>query len=397
MCNVNHTPVACEKAKMQINQRIESDEIIAMGSFEEFTESDEYYLSSYEFDEEIFNSNAPKLSEWLDSIDKDAKQFVASSDDGDRDNILENVPFANHFLRLCKLLPLWCGISCKFFNTPNRTGSSWQSETWYKNLKQMHGQHIPCSVDGFVERDLRLTNASVILASRQYSVTSRKKTKMIDIHESDESNDDKPDENLNTDDQNLDQANSTTIDHVKCAACKRGDNPTGLHTCVSCSKPIHLFDDCSVDIGDEEGCGQKRMCMSCHTNGTPNTEQQIATSIASKDSKSLTIQEMNYVDIWQKKNQRTGIKHSKYMKSVQNWSLVDIEKKVKIGHLINGNLSKTAHKVDGKLVNLQNTCALDCVIQLLAASYAYNKTYKSFVDVNAKDDIFEIAKLLAIK
>lgn len=69
----------------------------------------------------------------------------------------------------------------------------------------------------------------------------------------------------------------------------------------------------------------------------------------------------------------------------------------KIGHLINGNLSKTAHKVDGKLVNLQNTCALDCVIQLLAASYAYNKTYKSFVDVNAKDDIFEIAKLLAIK
>lgn len=395
MSNDNHLPVACESAKMHINKRIESDETLIPN--EDFLESDEYLFNTIQFDEETFETNVPKLSAWLDSIDKEVKQMVASNDDGNRDNILENNSFAEHFLRLCKLLPLWCGISCQFFETPNRTGSSWQSETWFKNLKQMHGEQIPCSVDGFVERDLRLTNASVILASRQYSMPSREKNKMVEIHESDESNDGETDEKLETDNQSIDQSNSTTSDHVKCAACERGDSPTGLHTCVSCSKPIHILDGCSVDIGVEEGCGQKRMCMSCHTNRTPNTEQQIATSGASKQSTSQMVQEMSYVDVWKKKNQKSGIKHSKYLKPVPNWNLIDIQKKVKIGHLVNANLSTTTHKVNKELVNLQNTSALDSTIQLLAASYAYNPSFKSFVDTSAKNDVLEIAKLLAIK
>lgn len=387
-------PVKCEQVKMIINSKIESDEFKAFGSLEEFNEYDEFYWNTHEFDESIFNTNAPRLSEWLDCIDKDAHQMVASSDDGNRDNILENKPFAKHFLRLCKLLPLWSGISCKFFDTPYATGSSWQSETWYKNLKQMHGSQIPSSVDEFLERDLRLTNSHVILASRKYSTTERKKTKVTNVDDSNVLAEEMHEELIKTDED----SDNDEIDHVKCIACERGDFPTGQHTCVMCSKAIHLLDGCSIDIGAEEGCGQQRLCVSCNANRKRKiqTEPQPSTSGASQSlpSKSQTIQEMNYADVWKKKK---DVKHSKYMKPMPNWSLVGVQQKVKIGHLINGNRSTTIHKVKGVSVNLQNTCAVDCVIQLLAASYAYNSSYKSFVDTSAKDDIFEIVKLLARK
>lgn len=389
-------PVACEKAKMQINQRIEGV------NFETLFQNDEFFESEYELSTNVFGEddwNVPKLSTWLESINQEAKKMVIENDDGNRDNILENHAFAEHFLRLCKLLPLWCGMSCQFFSTPHPVGSSWQSETWYKNLKQMHGDHIPCSVDEFIGRDLTLINAHVILASRQYSTTGRKKSKMVVVAEYDEGNGDiselvddpesggKSSENhtvdkLQTNNQNNHQSNRITSDH--CVACKRGDKPSGLHKCVSCSKAIHILDGCSVDIGEDEGCGQKKICMSCY--GT-NTKQQMAKQ---------AIKEKNYTDVWSRKN-RKQIKHSKYMETVPNWNLFEVQSKVKIGHLINGNKIHTPHTVNGERVKLQNTCALDSVIQLLAASYAYNTSFKSFVEVHTKDGIFQIVKLLAMK
>lgn len=84
------------------------------------------------------------------------------------------------------------------------------------------------------------------------------------------------------------------------------------------------------------------------------------------------------------------------MKIAPNYSLIEFNKKVKIGHLSNGNLSQVAHKIGGMKIALQNTCAIDSLMQLLAASYAYNSTYRSFVD-SSSDPIFNISKLLAKK
>lgn len=392
---------------MQVTQRIESEDFAALIPSDEFLEFNEYMLCTNEDGDPILDSDVPKLSTWLDAIDKDAKTFVASSDDGNRDNILENHAYAKHFLRLCKLLPLWSAVSCQFFDSPYRTGTSWQSETWFKNLKQMHGEEIPCSLDDFVQRDLRLTNASVVLASRRYAGPKKSKMaetqeaesnevnafneEMVDIpNELHKSNSTNATENSESDHQGENEQSSTT----ECAACTNGHKPIEGqgHSCVSCSKPIHALPGCSVDIGEEEGHGQRRLCMSCHA--SRNTEQRKVTSNASEKSTSQTAKEMNYVDIWKKK---TGIKRSKYMKPVPNWSLIDIQKKVKIGHLINANRSSTTHRINGIVVNLQNTCAPDSLIQLLAACYAYNKSFKAFVDVHAKGDIFGIVKMLAMK
>lgn len=62
----------------------------------------------------------------------------------------------------------------------------------------------------------------------------------------------------------------------KCFACTRGDLPTGLHKCDNCHKAIHLLDGCSVSIGDNEGCGEKRRCIDCFKVSKTNTNSQSA-------------------------------------------------------------------------------------------------------------------------
>lgn len=107
--------------------------------------------------------------------------------------------------------------------------------------------------------------------------------------------------------------------------------------------------------------------------------------------------ELNAKEKWAKsKKKTTGVKSSKYMQSVPNFDLVGLLKKVKIGHLLNGNLSKTTHKVGKNKICLENTCAPDSIIQLIAVTYAYNPTYKNYLN-GLDDPIYAIAKLLAKK
>lgn len=186
-----------------------------------------------------------------------------------------------------------------------------------------------------------------------------------------------------------------------CIVCANGDMPTGLHKCVSCSKNIHIINGWSHPIGDSEGCGEKRECISCYNRETDSKKKKAVKSQTLKPTRKNVqmqnktdqkIAELNYVESWRKKT----IKKSKYMKPVPNWDLVEIHKKVKIGHLKNGNLLKTVYKVNGKKSMLQNTCAFDCLVQMIAAGYAYNPSYRSYID-ETDNPIFKLAKSIASK
>lgn len=370
---------------------------------------------------ELLSSNELCITQWLQDIDVEARIDVHGNDDGDRDNIMKCEPFAKHFLRLCKMLPIWGSISCTIFNAPRLTGSSAPSESWFKNLKQMHRDQIPCSVDEFLKNDLKLTEAGVIEASRAYI---RKKNEHDELRENTQSQNNvtsltpNPVQQNNTDeienhsddshandDASRDDVSIGSLEDPKlasekpkladskqkdCTACKNGDMPTGMHKCIVCKSNVHILDGCSVSIGNDEGSGEARKCMKCFANENESIEE----SRAQSTSQSQTVCEMNYKDKWQKKKPRA--KSSKYMGTVPNFDLIEIHKKVKIGHLVNGSLSKTSYKVGKISICLENTCAVDSIIQLIAVSYAYNSTYRSFVDNNS-DQIFEIAKLMAIK
>lgn len=63
--------------------------------------------------------------------------------------------------------------------------------------------------------------------------------------------------------------------------------------------------------------------------------------------------ELNHKEKWSKKK----TKRSVYTRPSPHWDLItNINKRVKLGFLTNGNLSKTAHRVNGVTFAVGNTC-----------------------------------------
>lgn len=163
---------ACETAKIFINAKIEGTLTEAVAFLQKIDDNRVAEEEEEDVEPTVFDSmgicDSTTICAWIQSIDEEAKQKAASSDDGDRDNILENKEYAKLFCRLCNALPLFSAISNKFFESPNLVGSSWSSETYFKNMRQLHGNALPCSADVFIKRDLELNNSSVVKASQNF-------------------------------------------------------------------------------------------------------------------------------------------------------------------------------------------------------------------------------------
>lgn len=409
--------VPCEEAKQNINCRIQGTSDTHVENCLEGNRDEEFDNDRFGFDGMIFDSyesNEMNILTWINDIVQEAEIVVQEADDGNRDNLMENRPFAKYFINLCHMLPIWSAVSNKFFNSPNLIGSSWCSETGFKNTKQLHADHIPCSVDEFVKRDLELNNSTVIEASKKYlimknapnpkesstrskskepstrsvskeksSTRSKSKEKSTEKSVVSESTQNKPNvgskemitnESIENCDSQIDSAPNETDENddlkIACPACADGNLPSGAHKCVSCNKPVHILDGCSISIGAEEGYGEKRKCVEC---------------FGSEQFGSLNSQEK-----WSKK---TSKKSSKYTKPVANWGLVPVNKKVAISILTNENRSKNYYIIDNKRIKITNTCAIDAVIQVIAAAYAYHPAYR--LEMANEDGIFNIARMMA--
>lgn len=340
------------------------------------------------------------FTSWLDNIVRNVENVVLLHDNGDRDNLMFNTSFAKHFLRLCKMLPLWSAICIDFFNISDITSSSANVESYFKEVKQSFKDFIPCSVDKFMVEILDMTKSMIIEAShnskyvrfigdipinetsdeeindstsftaniettedlsssglndtdeheRSKNATGKQSASIIGNTRKNKTNtNDSTISNLHgIDDQSKNARKNQSIHSIACVACANNDEPTGAHKCAVCGKNVHVFPECSVTCGDAEGYGEKRICISCHEseNAVPKSSQ-----------------EMHYKETWGKKPQKTS---SKYMRAMPNWSLnTNINKKTKIGLLRNGNLTSTTHKAGSReVVGLTNTCTVDSFMQV---------------------------------
>lgn len=61
---------------------------------------------SYDDPLETIDMNSGDTSDWINEIVNEAKEWIEKYNDCNRDNSLQNHEFAEHFIRLCKLLPL---------------------------------------------------------------------------------------------------------------------------------------------------------------------------------------------------------------------------------------------------------------------------------------------------
>lgn len=169
-----------------------------------------------------------------------------------------------------------------------------------------------------------------------------------------------------------------------CVACKT-NIPTGAHTCIICEKNVHILSGCSISIGGE-GLGETRMCYSCHQTSsmecpeavtdstkslrrTTKTESTKSSQLPKKRNGAATSNELNYTEDWNKKQKRK-IKQSIYTRPSPYWDLItNVDKKIKLGFLSNGNLSKTIHHVNKVPVSVKNTCAFDSVTQVCITQF----------------------------
>lgn len=392
----------CEDAKIDINRRIEGVQPLQLQQEEncpeemEDNETDDNETDDEEFDDyfssdETMESNGPNetnIINWVNDIVMEVREVVCSRDDGDRDNLMENKKFAKYFINLCYMLPVWSGICCKLFNSPNLIGSSWSSETNFKNTRQLHGDQIPCSADQFVKRDLELNNSTVIDASKKYGTKNKPRNQSKSQKKSVSSNQERgkraSSSRTNENDESHlsdEKENAEPNINVACPVCANGSapDPNGAHKCISCNKPVHALAECSLPIGEEEGYGELRQCISCHRSETNKRTDQ-----------SEIAEALNCEEQWERKISST---QSKYLKKQSNWSLVAVNKKSTIPLLLNGNSSKTVYTFDKKKVVLSNTCAIDAVIQLIAGAYAYHPAYR--LNITNRTGIFQIATMLA--
>lgn len=162
--------VACETYKAWLNGKISGNLRNVANEIEELLHesiaSDSDDSDKSEFEEE--REEERLLENWLISIESKANTLVKSTDKGDRDNLMKNDEFAKFFLNLCKTVPLWSSINCKFFNTEAKPSSSANIESYYNDTKCSLAHVIPGRVDEFVYEHIKLINGMVKNASQKY-------------------------------------------------------------------------------------------------------------------------------------------------------------------------------------------------------------------------------------
>lgn len=157
---------ACEVSKKRIERKI-MDTVYPEENIEydQTSESDNRYIEEQRILlTQIECEEDTTLAAWLKEI-KDEVQIRIEEDDGNRDNLMMNKDFAAHFLRLCKLLILWSGISCKIFSSPTITSSSANVESYFKDTKLVLRDILPANADIFLQNHMDGINDSIITAS----------------------------------------------------------------------------------------------------------------------------------------------------------------------------------------------------------------------------------------
>lgn len=406
------TETACEVSKKRIEQKIMGTAFPEENlEYDENDESDHRHIEAqrallceYETEEDT------AVGAWLKEIEHEC-EIIVQEDDGDRDNIMLNPEFAAHFLRLCKLLPLWSGISCKVFGSPTITSSSANVESYFKDTKHVLKAIIPANTDVFLQNHMDSIDDSIITASQKYAklINVNVAEKTSDLVEPEQLNDaiaheddsvlesqqllerlsfeEEKCENNSMSEQNVTETLNEQSDKIdtsessECIACSRGDLPTGAHTCIRCNKFVHILTGCSIAIDVKEGYGTKRMCISCHMENR-------------KDSQSRDKKEMNIREEWGPKKSKQSV----YLRPNPSFNLMSDTRKNKIGLLKNCHLSKTTKRIEGVPVYFSNSCTHDAIAQALAGAYAYNPNYrKEIPECDQSDPLLQISIALAKK
>lgn len=350
----------CDVAKTYLKNRIANDEFMLDDIIQE---NDPEHIDKHveNIDEEIpdhFHSGykSQMFKVISDTYNECVIEAKEKNDEGTHDNMHFNEPLAKKLKDFCKFIPIWSAVMVSIFKYGKITESSASSESLFNDLKNRIFNHktLPLRIDDFIKTHIKSVEGSIILSeSRNISST---------IHQIQPNNED------------LIQPNRDTLN--LCPACKNGDFPSDAHKCIICSAKVHVLDECSVSIGNEEGYGEKRKCIGCHTSNTSNINE---------------INEDLILENWG--NEALGPEKKRKKKNYLDKDPTIVlyndqspTKSIVIGILQNGSLSKLSPVlINSKHFVVTNTCAFDSIVHALCVSMCDSPLYYQFINSKKED------------
>ncbi|KAB0805433.1 hypothetical protein PPYR_02403 [Photinus pyralis] len=334
---------SCEIHKGKLVQLLTHD---SLSPFENYANADTENLV---LQEDICSESTVHENRWQKWAQNIYVRACSSlNDNGDRQNAHYLPQLANKILQHMKWFPLWSDVMRNAFEYGRIPSSSASVEAEFSVIKsQLFGNvTLPIRADLFVFKHIEFLKGRLQLLPNSSAT-----------HNSEDQNRIQDNGTLEEIGQNTDWNGIIASGLVvTCPACSNNDSPSGAHKCNKCGKNVHVLKECSIPIqGEQEGFGEKRVCVECHR----------LTTRTSKDIRNLSV-----VENW--RGLAESVNKSRYLRaSFQENEFLLHEKLNKIPILNNGNsLKLRAINVKGIKVTLANTCAFDSIFQLfLSAVY----------------------------
>lgn len=318
-------------------------DIIGISDHENTEELSEEKLS-YADEEEIIEDN--DWSAWGIGINKDVEHNLHEV--CDRDNAHYFPHLAERLLKDINMFPLWANVCRDDFGYGRVPASSAPVEGEFNKLKNniLKNYNFPIRVDEFLKIHLDFLHGKLkIVDAEEKSVTL-------------------PSNKINENEYDLNTDTSQKM-NLKCSACANNETPSGAHICVICNVAVHALQEYSLPY-EEEGYGQKRICMSCASN--KNAEKILATQeienwrgLISNENKKRTAKYLG-------KNQRD-------IQDSLTWN-----KSIKLPIIKNGSaMELQTINIDETNYCLVNTCAFDSLLQIVLVALSDYKHFENTV------------------
>lgn len=402
-----HRPTPCETNKKELLAKIAGyafpDNLDHTNHIQE-EDADAEGTHENMFEEEN-DARLSTLRDWINTIECNAKKSVL--DDGDRDNIMHHPQIVQKFKHLLLILPLWTSALPRKLNSPYLRSVGAYVESEIGNLKTnllTKSQRV----DDFVKEYLEVCDGAIKIASSIGTNTVQNTQTTAAIIQT-----------IVTepiDSQATQNVTNSSVDQqpLPCPVCLNGDQPGGAHRCVQCIKPVHSLELCSKTVdGEEEGYGQKRICLQCLCkNSKPitqkyNTNSQKLielTSIIDRSDITNPVMQERYVEPTAVEGWRGLSLPPKKKTTVYYWRtnpdfplLLTKAKSTKLGVLKNGmDPTLKIVKLGATNITLSNTCSFDAPCQIFATAYCDSVVYRERINYfDPKNTLLDVAKCIA--
>lgn len=341
-------------------------------------------------DDMKMNSDNTDWIEWSNSILDAAKRIADESEHGNIINACYNPEFVKQVkTRLLPYLPIWTGIMRPYFKRSSDIATSSSVEAEFCDLKHRGFKgELPIRVDKFIVQHLNFLDAKITLASNENDIAT--KDASLQSNKQNMTYDQNPMEvdtsNLNFSITSMDEnyIESENNNEKSFKQCFENSSENINDNITDVSSDISIKSNNTVCALDTDFSKTKL------TNGFDDTNEDDYIWNIHENWYGL-VSSNNVADCLQELPKPAPVKRSKpsYLDKCPEWDYLKNTKSFNLPLLINGSKCKPIKQ--GQIVmTVQETCAFDSILQLVANGIAAHAAYRNAIQ--SSEGIFQLAR-----